>query len=335
MRPPRLAPGALLSCWRPLGLLLLLLAVISPTAFADGHPRIAVISDTNGRYGSTGYHLRVGTAIKRIIALQPDLVISTGDMVAGQKPSPKLSRLELEAMWTSFHQQIRGPLEAAGIPVIMTPGNHDASAYRGFELERQIYSEYHRAHPPMFKPKADGDFPYYFSTQLAGVKLVSLDATRAEKLSRQQIAWLEQQLSPGPTIVFGHLPLQPVSVGRERDIISDLYLEKLLRDHGQAIYLSGHHHAYYPGRRAGIDMLSMGNLGGNLRRLLGANVTTGFSFAILDYSDQALSRIRAFVGPDFDQPIDHASLPTSIGNGAQQLRRLEDPPTAESPKTKR
>ena len=115
-------------------------------------------------------------------------------------------------------------------------------------------------------------------------------------------------------------------------IISDLHLEKLLRDHGQAIYLSGHHHAYYPGRRAGIDMLSMGNLGGNLRRLLGANVTTGFSFAILDYSDQALRSIRAFVGPDFDQAIDHASLPKSIGNGAQQLRRLEDPPTAaESP----
>ena len=47
--------------------------------------RVVVISDLNGSYGSTSYSKRIPVAIQRIIALKPDLVISTGDMVAGQR----------------------------------------------------------------------------------------------------------------------------------------------------------------------------------------------------------------------------------------------------------
>ncbi len=118
---------------------------------------IVVISDINGRYGSTGYHQRVSGAVERIIAMKPDLVISTGDMVAGQRPSPKLQRAELETMWRNFHSFVRQPLEQAGIPVLMTPGNHDASVYPGFELERETYTDYHADHPPGIEPEPGGD----------------------------------------------------------------------------------------------------------------------------------------------------------------------------------
>ena len=53
--------------------------------------RVAVISDLNGSYGSTAYAKEVARAVERIIDLRPDLVISTGDMVAGQR-RPHLSR---------------------------------------------------------------------------------------------------------------------------------------------------------------------------------------------------------------------------------------------------
>lgn len=51
--------------------------------------RIVVISDINGSYGSTEYNPRVKQAVERIQDMQPDLVISAGDMVAGQK-QPRL-----------------------------------------------------------------------------------------------------------------------------------------------------------------------------------------------------------------------------------------------------
>ncbi len=95
---------------------------------------VIVISDLNGSYGSVKYDARVHKAIKRIIEIDPDLVISTGDMVAGQR-IPNLSDKQVREMWKAFHKDVSDPLAAAGIPFAVTPGNHDASAYRGFERE--------------------------------------------------------------------------------------------------------------------------------------------------------------------------------------------------------
>ena len=285
--------------------------------------RIVVISDINGRYGSVDYHPRLRAAISRIISLQPDIVISTGDMVAGQRPTPKLTRSELEAMWDRFHRDVRSPLEQAGIPLLMTPGNHDASAYPAYRLERKVYTEYHRANPPTIEPMAGGNFPFNYQAEVAGIALISLDATQPGALPGEQLDWLAETLQPGPAIVFGHLPLQPIAIGRERDVIRDRALEQLLTSHGNITYLSGHHHAYYPGQRLGIDMLGMGNLGGNQRKLVGTRIKTGFTFALLEIVDGKLARLEAFVGPGFNQPLDHSSLPRAIGNGAEQLNLID------------
>lgn len=317
----------------PLKLLLLLCLLIPGYVFAEGdNQRIVVISDINGRYASTDYHPRVAAAIERIVALEPDVVISTGDMIAGQRPSPKLQRAELSAMWESFHERVRSPLEQAGIPLVMTPGNHDASAYPGFELEREAYSRYHDAHPPSFIPIAGSHFPYNFATALNGILLVSLDATKAGPLDNKQMEWLVQQLC-GPQaykakIAFGHLPLQPIAYGRQSDVIQDAALEALLVAGVVSAYLSGHHHAYYPGRRVGIDMLSMGNLGGNQRRLLGTTMTTGFSFALLQIDSTGTVQISAFKGPEFDEPIDINALPQHLGDGNERLTRKDIAPAS-------
>ena len=298
-----------------------------PPALAEGDlQKIVVISDLNGRYGSTGYHPRIAKAVARIVELAPDLVISTGDMVAGQRPSPKLKRDELEAMWANFHQQVRIPLEQAGIPLVSTPGNHDASGYPGYELERKVYADYHAAHPPAFTPDKEGRFPYYFSTVINDLLLISLDATRASPLDEDQHQWLKRQLcgSEQKTMfVFGHLPLQAITRGRERDVISDPRLENLLAATGVAAYLSGHHHAFYPGSRMGIDMLSIGNLGGNQRRLVGTSQTTGFSFALIEIDAQKKVQISAYAGTDFSEAIDITRLPPYLGAGTRRLNRRD------------
>ena len=84
---------------------------------AGGEPlEIVVISDLNGPYGQIGLNPRVRVAVARIIECKPDLVISTGDMVAGQQPYPKLDDQALHNMWTEFHRTVTEPLAAAGIP---------------------------------------------------------------------------------------------------------------------------------------------------------------------------------------------------------------------------
>ena len=98
--------------------------------------RIAIISDMNNSYGSTQYGKDVSLAIKRLKDINPDLVLSTGDMVAGQK-----SGLNYQAMWDSFHEVVTIPLAESGIPFAVTVGNHDGSAYPKFQNERNLFVE--------------------------------------------------------------------------------------------------------------------------------------------------------------------------------------------------
>ena len=99
---------------------------------------IALISDLNGRYGSTVYNDRVSDAVDTVIRMQPDLVISTGDMVAGQK-QPQLDRDRLDQMWQGFNLTVADPLSRSGIPFAVTPGNHDGSGFPEYALERERF----------------------------------------------------------------------------------------------------------------------------------------------------------------------------------------------------
>ena len=78
------------------GILAVVVALLALTR-AAGALDVVVISDLNGSYGSVRYDARVKNAVARIIEMDPDLVISTGDMVAGQR-KPHLSEKEVRAM---------------------------------------------------------------------------------------------------------------------------------------------------------------------------------------------------------------------------------------------
>ena len=58
---------------------------------------VVVVSDLNESYGSTRYSPEVDDAVRQTIELAPVLVISTGDMVAGQRLSPTLDHDEVRA----------------------------------------------------------------------------------------------------------------------------------------------------------------------------------------------------------------------------------------------
>jgi len=278
--------------------------------------RVAVISDLNGSYGSIRYEPGVTKTIERIVELHPDLVISTGDMVAGQRPHPPFGREKIEAMWTAFHGVVSDPLRDAGVPLAVTPGNHDASAYASFSLEREIFRTQwaERTQGLEFVDRADYPFRYAFAA--GDVLFVSLDATRVGELDEAQRRWLDALLTREGgrfrhRVVFSHLPVYPFTQGRETEVTADHELEHLLKRHGVELYLSGHHHAFYPGFHDGLRHVGQACLGAGPRRLIGSGAVAARAVTWLEFGDQGI-RITGLVSPALEQAVDLARLPASI-----------------------
>jgi 3',5'-cyclic AMP phosphodiesterase CpdA len=284
-----------------------------PGVLREGEPiRVVVLSDLNGPYGSVTYSAPVQAAVRRVVALRPDLVISTGDMVAGQRGG-----LDYRAMWTAFHATVSDPLAAAGIPFAVTPGNHDASIYDDFARERAIFVEEWQARRPELPFQDDASYPLRYSFVAGPALFVSLDATRHGTLGAAQMRWLDRELRRGAhhpvKIVYGHVPLYPFAAGRERDFIGDPDLEALLLRHGVTLFISGHHHAYYPGRRGALRLLSMACLGDGPRTLIGAAERSARSIAVLEVTRAGITQLDAYTGRRFDTPILRETLPPFVG----------------------
>ena len=304
---------------------LLLLALVPLFATAQTL-RVAVISDLNGSYGSATYEATVDAAVSRVLALQPDLVISTGDMVAGQR-RPHLTRAEVERMWEAFHKHVSQPLRATGIPLVVTPGNHDASAYDGFRLERSIYREQWRDRRPGMEFLSESGYPFYYAFTLGDILFISLDATVVGQLPEQQMKWLQKVLASHGReyqrrVVFSHLPLWPLARGREREYIGDTELQTLLEQAGVELYLSGHHHAFYPGVSGAIAFVGQACLGAGPRRLIGTEHRSGRSFTLLEFTSDGI-QVGAYQAPQFDSLIDWSTLPARIRSGTAELLRAD------------
>jgi hypothetical protein len=288
---------------------------------------IAVISDLNGSYGSTDYGKEVHGAVGSIRALRPDLVICTGDMVAGQKTGPQLTDAQIAAMWDGFHAAVTRPLAEDGIPLLVTPGNHDASAYPGFEAERRAFDRTWVENAPEVEILDGERYPFRYAVSHRGVLLIGLDVTVTGGLPVEEMEWLDGILRDEGTrhavrLVFGHLPVWPVAQGRENDIIGDPAFLALLAGHQVNAYLSGHHHAWYPARRDGVLLLSQACLGDGPREYVGGSrAERGYGLLRIDGS--ATLQVETRAAPDFALPIDHSRMPALIGQGAALLERAD------------
>jgi 3',5'-cyclic AMP phosphodiesterase CpdA len=288
-------------------------------ASPDDTLRVAVISDLNGGYGSTEYGEHVYGAVDRILTLRPDLVLSTGDMVAGQRRG-----LDYPAMWASFHAVVSDRLRGARIPFAVVPGNHDASSYPGFAAERSQYVDQWSTRRPDVTFVDDARYPLQYSFLRGPAFFVALDSTTVGPLDPEQMRWLDEQLADHDddvTIVFGHVPLYPFAKGRETEHIGDSELEELLVRHGVDLFISGHHHAYYPGRRGSLRLVSTACLGGGTRPLLGTDRHSPRSIVLFEVTDDGVEELDAYAGERFDHAIERASLPESVGEGEMRIER--------------
>jgi hypothetical protein len=293
----------------------------APDAGAAPPLRIAILSDLNGAYGSTTYEPSVHQAVAALVTeVKPDVVLISGDMVAGQQAG-----LDYPAMWAGFHAAVTTPLVSAGMVVAPSPGNHDASAYAGYEGERAEYVRQWKA--PARKLKAtmiDGaDYPLRYSFAVGDTFFLSLDATVVGPLSSAQRAWVDQQLTAATAypvrIVFGHLPLHPATVGRETQVLNDAALESLLR--GRALFVGGHHHGYYPGKVNGLRHVVAPCLGAGPRALIGTTAASARGFVVLTVDRGQVTSLEARTGPGYRSTIPRSALPVELRYGAHVLTR--------------
>ena len=282
--------------------------------------RVAVVSDLNGSYGSTSYADTVTRAVDRVLAWEPDLVLSTGDMVAGQRAG-----LDYRAMWSAFHAAVSDRLAGAAIPFAVTPGNHDASGYSTYAGERAIFVSEWTSRKPELEYLDDSDYPLRYSFTVGPALFVSLDATTIGPLSGEQMTWLEAQLVAGADkpvkIVYGHVPLYPFAIGRESEIIGDAELERIADEHGVTAMISGHHHAYYPGRRGSLRLVGTACLGSGPRALIGTSDPSPRSVLLLEIEDGELRTVDAWSGAAYDTVVERSTLPETVGPAATRIQR--------------
>jgi hypothetical protein len=289
--------------------------------------RVAVISDLNARYGSSDYGKAVDDAIQRLLQLKPDLVLCTGDMIAGQRPQPLLQRQQLQAMWQAFHRKVSDPLAKAGIPLLVTPGNHDASIYPKFQLERTLFAEQWGPRKPKLDFVDDAQYPFRYAFAQDQVLFIALDVTRPGQLDAQQRTWLKRLLQTKGKdyrhrVAFSHLPIWPFTQQREREISADTRLEQLLKAHGVETYLSGHHHGFFPGFREGIRHIGQACLGSGSRRLIGQKQASPRGFSLLRFGPGRW-HVSNLLAPDFLQSMQPDALPEALSSPGATLIRLD------------
>lgn len=301
-----------------------------------GDVRLVVISDLNSQYGSVDYEPEVDRAIQLIPDWQPDLVLCGGDMVAGQKST--LTVAQIQAMWAAFDRRVAAPLRRARIPFGFTIGNHDASGALNsagqylFDPERQLAAAYWRtpAHDPGLNFVDRAHFPFYYSFQQQQIFYLVWDASTAQ-IPEAQLSWVAQSLgSPAAQaarlrIVIGHLPLYAVAVGRDRpgEFLNQAdRLRSLLERYHVHTYISGHHHAYFPGHRGELDLLHAGALGSGPRPLLQSNLPPRKTLTVVDVHLATAATDYTTYDMKTLQVIDQAQLPRRIeGPNGWVLRR--------------
>ena len=257
--------------------------------------RIVVISDLNSQYGSTEYEPEVEKAIALIPQWQPDLVLCGGDMIAGQKAS--LTRSQIEAMWQAFDDRVAAPLRQDKVPFGFTIGNHDGSGAVKeqtfiFEQERDLAQAYWHQHQHQlglnFVDRAE--FPFYYSFEQNDIFFLVWDAS-SQNIDQQQLAWVKKTLaSPkakqaAARVAIGHLPLYPVATAKNKPgeyLANGSQLRSLLQQNQVQVYISGHHHAYYPGKKGKLELLNAGALGQGARQLINSDLPPRKTLTVVD-----------------------------------------------------
>jgi hypothetical protein len=299
-----------------------------------GDVRVAVFGDFNGPYGALDYPAPVAPVVRAIAEVwRPDLLLSPGDVIAGQKASHSVEHLS--RMWATFDREVARPLRDAGIPYAVAMGNHDASSLPAaggghlFERDRRAAEAYWR------DPRHDRGLTYvdrerhpFDHAFRAGEAFVAVIDASSARVTPEQRAWLGEVLrrpeaaSARVRIVVGHLPLVAVARGREGpgEVVDDADgLRRVLESGRVDAYVSGHHAAYFAGRLDELELLFAGGVGA--RRLLAGDTPRRSTVTLVDAWYAPLELRYTTFDVATMEVVTGSSLPLAIESDLGTIRR--------------
>jgi 3',5'-cyclic AMP phosphodiesterase CpdA len=198
--------------------------------------RFAIVSDRTG-----GHRAKIfSRAIDQLNLMQPEFVVSVGDLIEGYKEDPE----KVAAEWREFQSYVH----RLQMPFFYVPGNHDvANPYLRKQWEEKFGKTYY----------------HFVYRDVLFLVLNSNDAGKTEGImSAEQIAWAKKVLEQNTsrwTIVLLHNPLWAVA-----DIEKSGFheIEKALGDRPYTVF-AGHVHRYQKFVRNGRNYYQLATTGGS------------------------------------------------------------------------
>ncbi|WP_432221118.1 metallophosphoesterase [Flavobacterium sp. TMP13] len=199
---------------------------------SDSILRFAIVSDRTGGMEADIFD----KAIDKLNLMQPEFVISVGDLIDGYTEDPKI----WNAQWDEFDSMVN----RLDMPFYYVPGNHDVSN----ELLTDVWRKRHGKD--------------YYSFVYKNVLFISLNTDEIKNggISDQQIDYVVNSLKDNQavkwTLLFMHRPLW--SYGDQAGYES---IEKALIGRKYTVF-SGHHHNYQYQVKNGMDHYVLATTGG-------------------------------------------------------------------------
>jgi 3',5'-cyclic AMP phosphodiesterase CpdA len=177
---------------------------------------------------------------REIAATQPAFVITTGDTIEGLDDSTA------ESQWRQWEKIIR-PYH--GIPLYLTPGNHDIWSPRSEALFQQYASH-----------------PLHYSFDYEQAHFTVLDNSQSDALSPAEFQFLEADLSRHAAqplkFVISHRPSWLIDAAVTN---TSAPFHQLMKKYGVQFVLAGHVHQMIYAKVEGISYVSLPSAGGHLR----------------------------------------------------------------------
>lgn len=200
-----------------------------PNAF-----QFAIVSDRTGGARPGIFE----DAIRKLNLLQPEFVMSVGDLIEGYSQDPKV----INAQWDEFQGFIR-ELE---MPFFYLPGNHDNSNATMVKIWQERFGAMHYS------------FVYRDVLFICLNSQAPGDGTYA--LGDAQAQWMRDTLVAHPdvrwTLVFLHVPLWDYDASRGWPAV-----ETALQDRPHTVF-AGHYHSYLKAERAHANYYILASTGG-------------------------------------------------------------------------
>lgn len=201
-----------------------------------------------------------------------------------------------------------------------------------FQKDRDLASSYwnNPNHDPGLTFVDKAKFPFYYSFSQNNIFYLVWDAS-TDHLSEEQLSWVEKSLASAAAqsakmrIAIGHLPLYAVAIGRNTagNVLSNPdKLRTLLEKYQVHTYISGHHHAYFPGKRGELELLHTGALGSGPRKLINSKQQPFKTLTVVDINLNTESTIYTTYNMKNLSIVDSQTLPRIVvGYNGWVLRR--------------